>query len=97
VYLGREHPLACELTIEECEGVAHDARPAPLSVIADSPVMPGHQERVAGVAAAVAAAQDVVDALKSEAALVEQALALDGVEGLLSGVAHDGHSVACGD
>ncbi len=93
VHVGREYPLPRQLAVEEREGVPDDSRAAPLGVVSDAPMMPGHQKRVAGVAAAVAAAQDVIDAVKPETTLVEQALALDGLEWHSGSVAHGLHSV----
>ena len=93
VHARRGHPLLLELAVEKREGIGHDSRAAPLRVVTDAPMVPGHQIRVAGVAAAVTTAQDVVDAVEPEAALVEQALPLDGSERLLGGFGHGLHSL----
>jgi hypothetical protein len=88
VHGGRSHPLLLEFAVEEREGIPHDSRVAPLGVVTGAPMVLGHQIGVAGVAATVTAAQDVVDAMKPEAAPVEQALPLDVLKRPLGTVRH---------
>jgi hypothetical protein len=93
VHAGRDYPLLLELAVEKHEGITHDSRAAPLRVVTDAPMVPSHQVCVAGVVAAMTTAQDVIDAVKPEAALIEQALPLDGVKWLPGRIGHGPHSL----
>jgi hypothetical protein len=84
--------LSLQLAIEESDGIPHESGTAPLGEVAHAAVVPGHQEGIARVPAAVAAAQDVVDAVEPEAAPVEQALPLNGLDSYLKCIRHGTYS-----
>jgi len=84
--------LSLQLAIEEIDSISHEAGSAPLGVVTHAAVVPGHQERIARVAASVTAAQDMIDAVEPEAAPVEQALPLNGLDSYLRCIRHGTYS-----
>ena len=67
-----------QLAVKELKGIGHQSRPTPIYIVANATVPIEDHECMTRIPTAMTAPLDMIDAVKPEAALVEQTLALDG-------------------